>query len=216
MLHIRVSFQTAYSVVSVMLLLLNVAPIAAQNTAMEVDGDQTVKKTATVNENLKVNTSSSPGTPNFITGNNGDLYVKDQLEVDGNTNMAGYLAVDTNVLYVSASYNSVAIGSGAGDTAKFKVGGVLSLFEVASHPEDDLTFAKLYSKDVSLEVEMFAMNEFGTFQQLTSHADPAWFDPGFASSFSDTSVAIPFSVHHGNRYIGKGGRGRPCRSGSRC
>jgi len=85
------------------LILLSVGSVFAGTLTGTMEGDMVV------NLNLKVNTASSPGTPDFITGDNGDAYIKDQLEVDGNTNMAGNLVVDTNVLYVSSTWNNVSI-----------------------------------------------------------------------------------------------------------
>jgi len=58
----RILTQSAYWAVVVVSLLLAVGPIVAQNTAMEVDGDQTMNKTATINENL-IWTKPAPMTP---------------------------------------------------------------------------------------------------------------------------------------------------------
>ncbi len=209
--RIRISFHNTTLVLGVMLLLHTIGPLGAQNTAMEVDGDLTVNKTASVNENLKINPASAPGTPNFISGSNGDAYIKDQLEVDGNTNMAGTLdvkgnlIVDSSVLSVNATYNTVGIGTAAGSYDKLTIsGGGIALSEQASVPWDEEDLAKFYAKEVNGRAEMFVMDGYSQYTQISSHADPKLFNPGADSSFSDLSVVLPFSFHHGNKYIGKG------------
>lgn len=52
--------------------------------------------------------------------------------------------------------------------------------------------------------ELYVVDAAGNHSQLSSHADPALLIPGTPSSFADPDVSIPFSFHHGNRYIGKG------------
>ena len=172
--------------------------VSADNYSLEMIGD------------FKVNTSISPGTPNFITGNNGDAYIKDQLEVDGNTNIAGYLslagtlAVDSSVLYVNASTNQVGIGTSSIYDKLGIQGGAIGLYELASHPSDDTVWGKVYAKTTGGLAEVFAMDGYGDYAQLSSHANPSVYNSTSSSSFDDLEVILPFSFHHGNKYIGKG------------
>ncbi len=63
-------------------ILLSALIVSAGTLKGQIEGD------------LQVNTN---GTPNYITGNNGDLYVKDQLEVDGSANVAGDTSVSGKI-----------------------------------------------------------------------------------------------------------------------
>lgn len=177
---------------------LSVAVVNAGTLTGTLEGNLVINNTATVNQNLKVNTSTSPGTPNFITGNNGDAYIKDQLEVDGNVSVDGY------VLHVNTVSNTVGIGNPAGSYDKLTLySGALAIYEQSSDPWDEADLAKIYSKQVS-EAEMFTMDGNGTTTQISSHIPPSVFNSSVTSSFDESDVIIPFSFHHGNKYIGKG------------
>lgn len=164
-------------------------PVLEVNADMEISG--VVKKTLKVGES---------GSPNFISGNNGDLYVKDQLEVDGGVSVKGSL------LNVQTGGNSVGVNvTASGGIGTLMLGGDFAIQKVSSSPWEESDYAKFFSKVSGSYVEMFVLDENANETQLSSHADPRDFAPDLqGSSFGDPEVALPFSFHHTNAYIGKG------------
>ena len=193
----RIFHSSTYLVFAGMLLLYIIGPVGAQNTVMEVDGDQTVNKTATVKENLKVYSSDSS---DFITGNDGDAWIKDQLEVDGN------VSLDGNTLRVDASNDAVGIGMSPYTSSymKLTVVGAIILNYIAGYPTYGYAYGSIYANCPSAPAELYVRDGNGTFSLLSSHKNPALLAPERQSSFDDPSVALPFSFHHGNGLIGKG------------
>ena len=85
------------------------------------------------------------------------------------------------------------------------VQGVLAMkTQGTTDPDSSIGYAKLYAKGL-FNVEMYAMDKDENVTQLTSHKDPRDFAPDLqGTSFGDPEVALPFSFHHTNAYIGKG------------
>ena len=147
----------------------------------------------TVNEgNLLITTT---GTPNFISGTNGDLYVQDQLEVDGS------VSVDGTLLRIDASTDKIGVKT-SGPNEALTINGAVSLMEGPTINEED-DFAKFYAKEVSW-TEMYVVDGNANHTLLSSHADPRDFDPDAEASFGDLSIPLPFSFKHSNAYLGKG------------
>jgi len=77
---------------------------------------------------------------------------------------------------------------------------------------DNITFAAsevdyhgiLYAKLDNEVTNVFARNDAGTGNQLSSHKDPRDVDPRADTSFGDDNVDLPFSFHHYNDILGKG------------
>ena len=72
--------------------------------------------------------------------------------------------------------------------------------------------AKLYAivsytgvpPNVVAHSELYARDSDGNATQLSSHASPHRVEPLAETSFDDPQTELPWSIHHGNSFIGKG------------
>jgi hypothetical protein len=96
------------------------------------------------------------------------------------------------------------------NTTLLNVNGVVELGGIANaigEPSGTASTGKVYAweDEVTTDtVNVFAMDSIGNSTRLTSHKDPRELDPLAITSFSDTSISMPFSTTSHNIYIGKG------------
>jgi len=141
-----------------------------------------------------------PATPTISgLGGEGDLFVRDALEVDGS------VSIDANTLWVDSVNNRVGIRKSYPQYAPLEVDHAIGFVcGGTGAPAADEDFSYVWGELDGGIGQVYVKDGEGTETRLTSHKDPRTIDENVDTSFADPNITIPFSFQHENAFLGKG------------